>query len=120
MTWSFNGDRPIYTQLVEQLQLRIVTGYYPPGGRLEPVRELASDAAVNPNTMQRAMLELERQGLVYSQRTAGRFVTEDEGAIRALRERLARDKIQAFLREMETLGYGRQDILTWIEEEEHT
>ncbi|MCM1150046.1 MAG: GntR family transcriptional regulator [Butyricicoccus sp.] len=118
MAWTFSGDRPIYAQLVEQLQTRIVTGVYPPGSRMEAVRELANDAAVNPNTMQRAMSELERRGLVFSQRTSGRYVTDDPESIAALRGELAREKIDRFLGEMRKLGYEKSEIIAILEKEE--
>ena len=78
MKWQFSNDAPIYSQLIEQIKVGIVSGAFPPGERLPSVRDLATEAGVNPNTMQRALAELERDGLVYSQRTAGRFVTEDQ------------------------------------------
>ena len=81
MLWQFSGDAPIYSQLIEQIKVGIVSGVFPPGERLPSVRDLATEAGVNPNTMQRALTELERDGLVYSQRTAGRFVTEDNTMI---------------------------------------
>lgn len=118
MPWNFNGDRPIYMQLVEQLQRRIVTGTYSPGARLDSVRELASAAAVNPNTMQRALAELENRGLVYSQRTAGRYVTEDRDRIEALRSQLAGEAVGRFLAEMAELGYSRQDVYALLSEKE--
>ena len=118
MPWSFSGERPIYTQLVEQLQIRIVTGTYPPASRLPSVRELAEEAAVNPNTMQRALSELENRGLVFSQRTAGRFVTEDARRITLLRRELAEQKIGTFLREMERLGYSAGEIRSLLEQKE--
>ena len=77
MEWDIRNDQPIYTQLIQQVTLAILSGTFPCGGRLPPVREMAAEAGVNPNTMQRALAELERTGLVYTQRTAGRFVTED-------------------------------------------
>ena len=120
MAWSFSGDRPIYAQLVDKLQQRIVTGEYPPGSRVAPVRELAEAAGVNPNTMQRALSELEARGLVYTRRTAGRFVTEDTERIAALRAELARQRLTRFLAEMEALGFTRQDIEALMEEEENT
>ena len=80
MPWSFQADTPIYTQLVARLQEQIVSGAYPPGSKLPSVRDLAADAGVNPNTVQRAFAELERLGLIYTQRTAGKFVTEDAAA----------------------------------------
>lgn len=118
MAWSFSGDKPIYAQLVERLQTRIVTGEYPPGARLDAVRDLSEQAGVNPNTMQRAMTELESRGLVYTQRTAGRFVTEDAARIAALREALAREKLGRFLSEMEGLGFTRGEVTTLLESEE--
>ena len=118
MSWTFSGDKPIYTQLVERLQLRIVTGEYPPGTRLSSVRDLAAEAAVNPNTMQRALSELESTGLVYTQRTAGRFVTEDGEKIAALRAQLGREKVRRFLAEMRELGYRRAEAAALVEREE--
>ena len=118
MSWIVSGDKPIYTHLVERLQLRIVTGEYPPGSRLSSVRDLAAEAAVNPNTMQRALSELENMGLVYSQRTAGRFVTEDGEKIAALREQLGREKARSFLAEMRELGYRRAEAMALLEREE--
>ena len=81
MSWKFQADQPIYTQLVARLQQQLVSGVYPPGSKLPSVRELAADAGVNPNTVQRAFAELERAGLIYTQRTAGKFVTEDAAAV---------------------------------------
>ena len=81
MKWQFSNDAPIYSQLIAQIKVGIVSGAFPPGERLPSVRDLATEAGVNPNTMQRALTELERDGLVYSQRTTGRFVTEDQAMI---------------------------------------
>ena len=89
MTWNFNDNAPIYLQIVHSLQRGIAGGVYPPGSRLPSVRELALEAGVNPNTMQRALSELERTGLVCSQRTAGRFVTEDAAALTQLRNTMS-------------------------------
>lgn len=120
MPWSFSSDRPIYAQLVERLQTAIVTGQYPPGSRLPSVRELAETAAVNPNTMQRALAELESRGLVCAQRTAGRLVTEDAAQIAALRKQLARAAAERFLREMAELGFQRSEVIPLLQEEELT
>ena len=81
MNWELKSDRPIYTQLLEELKRRIVSGYYQPGDRLLPVRELAQEAKVNPNTMQKALSELERENLVFAVRTTGRYITEAETLI---------------------------------------
>lgn len=111
MEWRLAADAPIYSQLAEQMRLSIVSGEYAPGERLPPVRELALSAGVNPNTMQRAMTELEREGLVFPQRTAGRFVTEDAGLIAQARREIARVKAEAFLEAMRSLGYTSGEIL---------
>ena len=120
MKWVFRQDAPIYTQLMDQFCLAIASGLYRPGERLRAVRDLAAEAGVNPNTMQRALSELERQGLVYSQRTAGRFVTEDPDRIAGAKRDLAEAKLRDFLGSMATLGYNREDILTLIRESEGT
>ena len=110
MDWMFRQDLPIYTQLMEQLTLAIISGEYPAGARLPSVRDLALEAGVNPNTMQRALTELEREGLVYAQRTAGRFVTEDFDAVERARLRIADEKAAEFLAAMEKLGFSRAQI----------
>jgi len=110
MKWQFSNSAPIYAQLIEQIKMAIVSGEFPAGERLPSVRELAAETGVNPNTMQRAMAELERDGLVHSQRTAGRFVTEDGGTIAAARRDLARHHLEQFLSAMAGLGYERAEI----------
>ena len=117
MQWQFSNEMPIYSQLVDQIKIGIVSGMFPPGERLPSVRDLATEAGVNPNTMQRAMTELERDGLVYSQRTAGRFVTEDHAVIEAAKRDLAQRHIHAFLAAMLRLGYGREEIISLLEQE---
>ena len=115
MTWELKPDRPIYQQLLEQIQLRIVSGVYTPGEKLPSVRELAAEAAVNPNTMQKAFAELERQGLVYTQRTAGRFITEDEQMLKEVKDALAREQIQEFFQRMRQLGYSKAETMSLLE-----
>lgn len=123
MEWNICNDLPIYAQLVEQIKLAVVSGVFSPGERLASVRDMAAEAGVNPNTMQRALQELEREGIVYSQRTAGRFVTEDVGLIGAVKRSLAGERVKSFLGSMAKLGYGGEEILALlsekIEEEEH-
>lgn len=116
MGWTLDKNRPIYLQLVEELQSRIVSGAYPPGAKIDSVRDLAAEAAVNPNTMQRALAELEQSGLLRSERTSGRFVTEDRALIAQVRRALAREKIEAFVRDMSVLGFGQQELLHLIRE----
>ena len=118
MQWKFDDNAPIYTQLVDQMKLGIVSGEWIPGQRIPAVRELAVDAGVNPNTMQRALQELERQGLMFSQRTSGRFVTEDREMIEDAKRTLANRHISAFIRQMQALGYTRQEIVAMLEESE--
>ncbi len=118
MQWNFDGNAPIYTQLVDQIKLGIVSGEWIPGQRVPAVRELAVEAGVNPNTMQRALQELERQGLMFSQRTSGRFVTEDTEMIEDAKRVLANRHISAFIQQMQALGYTRQEIVALLEESE--
>ncbi len=115
MDWQIRDDAPIYSQLVAQIKLGIAAGALSPGERLASVRDLAAEAGVNPNTMQRALQELERQGLVYSQRTSGRFVTEDREMIETAKSSLAAEQVRSFLDAMARLGYMRDDILRLIE-----
>ena len=116
MGWILDKNRPIYLQLVETLQSRIVSGAYPPGAKIDSVRDLAAEAAVNPNTMQRALAELEQSGLLRAERTAGRFVTEDKELIAAVRRQLARDRVEAFVQSMAVLGYHRGELPVLLQE----
>lgn len=105
MNWKLTDDRPIWVQLTEMLTLRIVSGDYPPGAPVPAVRTLAAEAGVNPNTMQRALAELENRGLVETRRTAGRTVTEDLALIQEVRRQLAQTRIDDFKTAMRALGY---------------
>ena len=118
MAWNLDSNRPIYLQLVEELENRIVTGVYLPGSQLPGVRVLAQEAAVNPNTMQKALQELERSGLVYAQRTSGRFVTDDAEMLQHLRLRMARQHAAAYLAAVKKLGLSTDEALTLIKETE--
>ena len=115
MTWNLDSNRPIYAQIIEKIQLDIVSGRYKPKDKLPSVRDLASDASVNPNPMQKALSELERTGLVYSQRTSGRFITEDITMIEKLKETLASTQIQEFLEKMNQMGFDKKETLQLIE-----
>ena len=116
MEWAIRGDLPIYSQLVDQIKQAIVAGAFQPGERLSSVRDMAAEAGVNPNTMQRALQELEREGMVFSQRTSGRYVTEDQTAIDGVRKGLAGERIKGFLSAMKQLGYSVNDIVSLIKE----
>ena len=117
MDWNFNNDMPIYTQLVDKIKLSIVSGQLTPGEKLSTVRDLAAEAKVNPNTMQRAFQELERAGLVFSQRSSGRYVTEDVEIIMEAKKAMARKYLDSFRKSMEQLGYTGEEILRLLEEE---
>lgn len=117
MAWKLDSDRPIYTQILEVIQYQIVAGRYQPGERLPSVRDLASEAGVNPNTMQRAFAELERNGLVMAQRTSGRVVTENMEMISEIRNKLAREQIREFIDKMKKLGFEKKEILSLLEED---
>ncbi len=115
MTWEFKKDRPIYTQIIEQIELSVVSGQWKPGERLPSVRDLAADASVNPNTMQRALAELERDGLLFTVRTNGRFITEDEEMIRKLKDSLAIIEIQNVFGKMSAFGLDRKQTIAMLE-----
>ena len=114
MAWSLQSDRPLYAQLVGQLQRMIVTGVYPAGSRLPSVRELAAEAAVNPNTMQRALVKLEEDGLIFTQRTIGRYVTEEQEKIMETKKEMAEQLIFQFMEDMSHLGYTKEQTMTMI------
>lgn len=121
MSWDLKSDRPIYSQLIEQIEIKICSGIFAPGSKLPSVRELAQEAAVNPNTMQKALSILEENGLLYTNRTSGRFITEDAKMIQQAKHKLAQDKISEFLENMKSLGFGKTETLsiisTMLEEE---
>ena len=115
MPWNLDSSRPIYLQIIERVQMDIITGRYQPGDKLPSVRDLAQEAAVNPNTMQKALSELERDGLVKSQRTSGRFVTEDKEKIMEIAKTLAYDEIARMVESISALGYPKEEIPKLLE-----
>ena len=114
MAWELSNDRPIYSQIVEIIKLRIVSGYYPAGEKLPSVRELAAEAGVNPNTMQKAIAELESSGLLTTMRTSGRVVTEDGELIREAKEAIAKNEVDQFLEKMKKLGYELEEAREFV------
>lgn len=118
MEWHIAAGRPVYIQLVEQLERAVVTGVYPPGERVPAVRDLAAQAQVNPNTMQRALAEMESRGLLVTQRTSGRTVTSDTALIAKTRQALAASLAQDFLAQAKALGLTREEILALLQQEE--
>ena len=120
MEWNFKNGIPIYTQIIDEMTMRIASGQYPPGGKLPSVRDLALEAGVNPNTMQRALAELERRELVHSERTSGRFVTEEEEILNTLHEDLAKRYFEEFADKLHKIGMSGEDIAEavkrWLED----
>ena len=116
MAWKFNNEAPIYIQIMDEIKFRIAQGRLKPGDQVPPVRELAVKAGVNPNTMQKALSELERIGLVHSRRTSGRFITEDKTMIKQLKTETATEHIREFLKSMEHLGFTSQEILELVQD----
>ena len=115
MSWEFQDHLPIYAQLMDTLKRRIVTGRYLPGEKLPSVRELAAEAGINPNTVQRAFSELEREGLIYTQRATGKYVTENADEIKPARQALAKTQVAEFLSNMQSLGYSVGDVIVLLQ-----
>ncbi len=116
MSWELQSDRPIYAQLIERIEILIFTGIYPPGSRLPSVRELAQEAAVNPNTMQKALSQLEESGLLVTHRTSGRSVTEEVQLVNTAKDNLAKNQVVHFMESMKKLGYDKQSITELLEQ----
>ena len=115
MSWEFQDHLPIYAQLMDTLKRRIITGRYLPGEKLPSVRELAAEAGNNPNTVQRAFSELEREGLIYTQRATGKYVTENADEIKSARQALAKTQVAEFLSNMQSLGYSVGDVIVLLQ-----
>lgn len=115
MSWNLDSSRPIYAQIIEKVSLDIVSGKYQPGDKLPSVRDLAAQAGVNPNTMQKALSELERENLVHSARTSGRFITEDKAMIEKMREELASTQIKEFLNKMSQMGFDYEKTIKIVQ-----
>ncbi len=115
MTWELSSDRPIYSQIIDKIKTDIISGKYPAGSKIPSVRELATEASVNPNTMQKALAELEKEGLLFSQRTSGRYITEDQNMINEIRNQLAIDIIASFFKKMNSIGYSNEEALALIQ-----
>ena len=117
MLWDFNNNQPIYIQLVESLKISIISGQYPKGGKLPSVRDLALEVGVNPNTMHKALVELEEIGLIITKRTNGKFVTEDDLLINKYKADLAFEKANNYLTTMKSLGFTKDEAIKYMKEE---
>ncbi len=116
MAWKFNNDIPIYLQIMEEFKLQIAQGIYKPGDKIPAVRELAITVGVNPNTMQKALSELEREGVLCSNRTAGRYVSEDVNNKQDLNASLKRKYVEEYVASMKKLGCTKEDIMKTVED----
>lgn len=115
MIWEYSKDKPIYAQIIENIKMSIISGKYKPGEKLLSVREMAVLAKVNPNTMQRALQELEKDNLVFAKRTSGRFITEDINMIDELKESFARKQIMDFYEKMKSIGLTKDEIMRYVQ-----
>lgn len=116
MKWEFKNGIPIYLQIIDQIKRQIVSGELAPGSRIPAVRDLAQEAGVNPNTMQRALTQLEQEGLLYTQRTSGRFVTQEEEIMKQTRMQLSDEYIAELFKHLQQLGLSRDDIVEAVSE----
>ena len=116
MEYIFDNERPIYVQLVEKLRIEIISGKLRSGERIPSVRGLALTARVNPNTMQKALAELESEGLVYTERTNGKFVTENKDLIEKIKRELAEKKINNYINDMKNIGICYDEAVKYLQE----
>ena len=116
MAWSFSADRPVYIQIAHRIRKSVLSGGYQAGAQIPTVRQLALEAAVNPNTVQHAFTELENEGIIIAKGTQGRFVTDDQQVVQAVREEVARQLAQAFVEEMDQLSITAEQAVELIRE----
>ncbi len=114
--YNFDNERPIYVQLVEKLRVQIVSGSLKQGQKIPSVRELALTARVNPNTMQKALAELEIEGLVYTERTNGKYITQNKQLIEKVKKQLAQEKIKNYLEDMKSIGISYEEAAKYLQE----
>ncbi len=118
MEFQFENNSPIYLQLIQKIKMAIASGEFKPGEKLPAVRELAMESKINPNTVQRALFQLEDEHLIFTQRTNGKYITEDKQKLKELKKELASNLLQEFLVKMQQLGFSKQEILEFIERKE--
>lgn len=116
MAWSFSSDKPVYLQIADRIMKSVLSGEYLSGQQIPTVRQLALEAAVNPNTVQHAFAELEHEGIIISKGTLGRFVTEDAQVVEACRKKMAQKLVENFLGNMDQLSISPEQAITMIEE----
>lgn len=118
MAWSFSGHTPVYVQIADRIRDDILCGVYPPKSQIPSVRQLALTAAVNPNTVQHALAALETEGIICSEGTAGRFVTDDKALISAARHKAAQEFVRSFTQQAKKLSISKEELIKMIEEED--
>ena len=118
MAWQFNSHEAVFVQIATRLRGEIVRGVYAPGVQFPSVRQLALEAAVNPNTMQKALVGLEEEGLLVTRGTLGRFVTADEVVLEEAKERSRRDAVRSWITQARAMGLNREQLIRYIEQEE--
>jgi len=116
MDYNFDNERPIYIQLLEKLRILIVSGYYSLGTRLPSVRELAQEIRINPNTVQKALSELENEKLIYTERTNGKYVTKDEKLILKVKNEIAKNIANKYLSDMNKIGINSKDSIKYLQD----
>ena len=116
MDYIFYNDRPIYIQLLEYMKIYLISGVFKCGDKLPSVREFATTFKVNPNTMQKALVELENEGLVYTERTNGKFVTTEQELIEKVKKELAKEKVNHYLQDMKNIGITYEESIQYLHE----
>lgn len=117
ITYSFDNERPIYLQLMEMIKIQIISGKIKPGEKLPSVRDYAHEVKVNPNTVQKALTELERENLIYTERTNGKYVTDNSSLINQLKTKIANNLIIKFIEDMNDIGISKEEIITYLKKE---
>jgi len=115
MGFTFDNDTPIYLQIIEHIKMQIISGKYNMGNKLPSVRDFSADLEVNPNTVQKALGELEAIGLIYTERTNGKFVTKDKKKIEKLKQQAIQDRINKFFDSMQRIGLTKQEIIAVLQ-----
>ncbi|MBP0979532.1 MAG: GntR family transcriptional regulator [Oscillospiraceae bacterium] len=112
--YEFDNDIPIYVQIMNIIKLEIVSNKIVPGQKLLSIREISEEFGVTPNTVQKSLMKLEEQGLIFTERTNGKFVTQDVELIKTTRQKIAREKIDCFIKDMKEIGYDISEIKNLI------
>ena len=115
MAYTFDNNIPIYIQLLEYLKIYLISGVFKSGEKLPSVREFASNFKVNPNTMQKALTELEAMDLIYTERTNGKYVTQDTKLIEKLKDEYAVELARSYFQGMKKIGLGKADSIKYLE-----